>query len=195
MCFKLPEDVTLEKGAMCEPLSVGACMPLGRCWTPPPTKVLILGVGLIGFVTMLAAHAFGSPKVVIADISVERLKVTTELGADATVLVSTDLKVRKEFRFILVSNVRLLTLDWEGWMDANQFLTTVSVFCYCNTYPLSLYLISGQINVKPLITTQFGFSESKVKDASETSAKGGSAINWTFVRSGSVMYRFDTNGY
>ncbi len=109
----------------------------------PPTKVLILGVGLIGFVTMLAAHAFGSPKVVIADISVERLKVTTELGADATVLVSTDLKVRKEFRFILVSNVRLLTLDWEGWMDANQFLTTVSVFCYCNTYPLSLYLISG----------------------------------------------------
>jgi hypothetical protein len=33
---------------------------------------------------MLAAHAFGSPKVVIADISVEQLKVTTELGADAT---------------------------------------------------------------------------------------------------------------
>ncbi|CAK9225027.1 unnamed protein product [Sphagnum jensenii] len=46
---------------------------------------------------MLAAHAFGSPKVVIADISVEQLKVTTELGADATVLVSTDLKVKHAF--------------------------------------------------------------------------------------------------
>ncbi len=145
-----------------------------------PTKGLILGTGPIGFVTMLAAHAFGSPKVVIANISVEQLKATTELGADATVLVSTDLKVRKEFRFMLVSNVRLLTLDWEGWMDANQFLTTVSVFCYCNTYPLSLDLISGQINVKPLITTRFGFSESKVKHAFETSAKGGSAIKVKF---------------
>jgi len=49
-----------------------------------PTKGLILGTGPIGFVTMLAAHAFVSPKVVIADISVEQLKVTTELGADAT---------------------------------------------------------------------------------------------------------------
>jgi D-arabinose 1-dehydrogenase-like Zn-dependent alcohol dehydrogenase len=96
-----------------------ACHPAG---VGPPTKVLILGAGPIGFVTMLAAHAFGSRKVVIADVSVEQLNVTTELGADATVLVSTDLKVRKEFRFILISNVRLLTLDWEGWMDANQFL-------------------------------------------------------------------------
>lgn len=71
-----------------------------RAGVGPPTKVLILGAGPIGFVTMLAAHAFGSPKVVIADISVERLKVTTELGEDATVLVSTDLKVSKEFRLI-----------------------------------------------------------------------------------------------
>jgi len=71
-----------------------ACHPAG---VGPPTKVLILGAGPIGFVTMLAAHAFGSRKVVIADVSVEQLNVTTELGADATVLVSTDLKVKDAF--------------------------------------------------------------------------------------------------
>lgn len=118
-----------------------------RAGVGPSTNVLILGAGPIGFVTMLAAHAFASPEVVIADISVERLKVTTELGADATVLVSTDLKQH-----------------------------------------ISLHLISGQIIVKPLITTRFGFSESKVKDAFGTSAKGGRAIKVMFSFSACFHY-------
>lgn len=89
MCFKLPENVSLEDGAMCEPLSVGvhACQ---RASVGPSTKVLILGAGPIGLVTLLTAKAFGSPKVVIADISVERLKVAQELGADSTITLSTN---------------------------------------------------------------------------------------------------------
>jgi L-iditol 2-dehydrogenase len=89
MCFKLPENVSLEEGAMCEPLSVGvhACQ---RASIGPNTKVLIMGAGPIGLVTLLAAHAFGSPKVVIADISPERLKVAEELGANASVVLSTN---------------------------------------------------------------------------------------------------------
>ena len=93
MCFKLPENVSLEEGAMCEPLSVGvhACQ---RATVGPSTKVLIMGAGPIGLVTLLTAHAFGSPKVVIADISSERLKVAEELGANATVVLSTNDSVR-----------------------------------------------------------------------------------------------------
>jgi threonine dehydrogenase-like Zn-dependent dehydrogenase len=93
MCFKLPENVSLEEGAMCEPLSVGvhACQ---RASIGPNTKVLIMGAGPIGLVTLLAAHAFGSPKVVIADISPERLKVAEELGANASVVLSTNDSVR-----------------------------------------------------------------------------------------------------
>ena len=94
MCFKLPENVTLEEGAMCEPLSVGvhAC---NRASVGPTTKVLILGAGPIGLVTLLTAHAYGSPKVIIADVSAERLKVAKELGANATVLLSTIESVSK----------------------------------------------------------------------------------------------------
>jgi L-iditol 2-dehydrogenase len=78
---------------MCEPLSVGvhACQ---RASIGPNTKVLIMGAGPIGLVTLLAAHAFGSPKVVIADISPERLKVAEELGANASVVLSTNDSVR-----------------------------------------------------------------------------------------------------
>jgi len=89
LCFKLPENVSLEEGAMCEPLSVGvhAC---NRASVGPNTKILILGAGPIGLVTLLAAHAFGSPRVVIADISPERLKVAEDLGANATLVLSTN---------------------------------------------------------------------------------------------------------
>ncbi|KAJ8547618.1 hypothetical protein K7X08_011204 [Anisodus acutangulus] len=67
LCFKLPDNVSLEEGAMCEPLSVSihACR---RANVGRETKLIIIGAGTIGLVTMLAARAFGSPKIVIVDI-------------------------------------------------------------------------------------------------------------------------------
>jgi hypothetical protein len=46
-CFKLPDSVSLEEGAMCEPLSVGihACR---RGGVQPGKSVAILGAGPIG---------------------------------------------------------------------------------------------------------------------------------------------------
>ncbi|KAK4385042.1 Sorbitol dehydrogenase [Sesamum angolense] len=74
LCFKLPDNVSLEEGAMCEPLSVGvhACR---RANVGPETNVLVMGAGPIGLVTMLAARAFGSPRVVIVDVDDHRLSV------------------------------------------------------------------------------------------------------------------------
>mgnify|MGYP003875213627 CR=1 FL=1 len=44
MCFKLPDNVSLEEGAMCEPLSVGvaACR---KANVQPGSRVLIMGAG------------------------------------------------------------------------------------------------------------------------------------------------------
>lgn len=52
-------------------------------------KVLILGAWPIGLVTSLSTHAHGSPKVVIADISKERLQVANNLSTNVTVQLST----------------------------------------------------------------------------------------------------------
>lgn len=84
LCFKLPENVSLEEGAMCEPLSVGvhACR---RANISPETKVLIIGAGPIGLVTMLAARAFGAPKIVMVDVDDLRLSFAKDLGADEIV--------------------------------------------------------------------------------------------------------------
>ncbi|KAG5375198.1 hypothetical protein IGI04_039794 [Brassica rapa subsp. trilocularis] len=141
LCFKLPENVSLEEGAMCEPLSVGvhACR---RAEVGPETNVLVMGAGPIGLVTMLAARAFGVPKIVIVDVDDNRLSVAKQLDREVDV---------------------------------------VGVFRYKNTWPLCLeFLTSGKIDVKPLITHRFGFSQKEVEDAFETSARGSNAIKVMF---------------
>lgn len=57
----------------------------------------------------------------------------------------------------------------------------VGVCRYKNTYPVCLEFLSrGKIDVKPLITHRFGFSQKEVEDAFETSARGGTAIKVMF---------------
>ncbi|XP_077989072.1 sorbitol dehydrogenase-like [Glandiceps talaboti] len=87
-CYKLPDHVTLEEGALLEPLSVGvhACR---RAGITLGSKVLICGAGPIGLVNLLTAKAMGAGEVVITDIDQGRLNVAKELGADHALLVDT----------------------------------------------------------------------------------------------------------
>lgn len=81
-CYKLPPNVSLEEGAMCEPLSVGvhACR---RAGVQPGKKVAIMGAGPIGLVTLLVAKAFGADAVAITDLKPDNLELSKTLGADA----------------------------------------------------------------------------------------------------------------
>ncbi|XP_020572019.1 sorbitol dehydrogenase-like [Phalaenopsis equestris] len=57
----------------------------------------------------------------------------------------------------------------------------VSVFRYKDTWPLCIeFMRSGKIDVKPLITHRFGFSQKEVEEAFEVSARGGNAIKVMF---------------
>ncbi|PRW59528.1 Sorbitol dehydrogenase [Chlorella sorokiniana] len=86
-CYKLPPGLSLEQGAMCEPLSVGvhACR---RGGVQPGKKVAIMGAGPIGLVTLLAAKAFGADSVAITDLKQPNLELAKQLGADATLQTS-----------------------------------------------------------------------------------------------------------
>ena len=80
-CCKLPDHVSCEEGALLEPLSVGvhACR---RAGITMGDKVLILGAGPIGLVSLLVAKAAGASKVAITDLDENRLKMASQLGAD-----------------------------------------------------------------------------------------------------------------
>lgn len=79
-CFKLPENVSLEEGALIEPLSTGIFAA-----RVAPVKmgdtVVITGAGPIGLMNLLAVKAAGAANVIISDMVPERLKVAQEIGA------------------------------------------------------------------------------------------------------------------
>lgn len=85
-CFKLPDHVSNEEGAILEPLSVGvhACR---RAKVTLGSTVLICGAGPIGLVSLLTAKAMGATNICVTDIADNRLKVAKDLGANHTLLV------------------------------------------------------------------------------------------------------------
>ena len=82
-CFKLPENVSLEEGAMVEALAVvvHACR---RVNVHIGEHVLICGAGPVGIMAMVCARAFGATQIFITDINQSRLELAKELGADGT---------------------------------------------------------------------------------------------------------------
>lgn len=87
-CYKLPDHVSLEEGALLEPLSVGvhACR---RSGVTLGSKVLVCGAGPIGLVCLLTAKAMGAATVGITDIAENRLEMAKKLGANFTFKVDT----------------------------------------------------------------------------------------------------------
>ncbi|GFY59373.1 sorbitol dehydrogenase [Trichonephila inaurata madagascariensis] len=85
-CFKLPSNVSLEEGALMEPLSVAvhACR---RALVTAGKTVLICGAGPIGLVNLLTCKAMGATKICITDIFQSRLDVAKKIGASYQVCV------------------------------------------------------------------------------------------------------------
>ncbi|RYX84857.1 NAD(P)-dependent alcohol dehydrogenase [bacterium] len=79
-CFKLPDNVSLEEGAMIEPLSTGIYAA-----RVAPVKmgdtVVITGAGPIGLMNLLACKAAGATNIIISDRVKERLEVALQIGA------------------------------------------------------------------------------------------------------------------
>lgn len=82
-CFKLPESVSLEDGALLEPLAVAvhACQ---RAPIKLGDVVLVCGAGAVGILSMLSARAFGASHVIMTDVLESRLEFAKSLGASET---------------------------------------------------------------------------------------------------------------
>lgn len=83
-CFKLPSHVSLEEGAMIEPLSTGIYAARVAPITMGDT-VIVTGAGPIGLMNVLTAKAAGAANVIISDPVAARLEVANEIGATHTV--------------------------------------------------------------------------------------------------------------
>ncbi|KAI9717009.1 MAG: hypothetical protein M1812_004944 [Candelaria pacifica] len=71
-CYKLPESVSLDLGAVLEPLSV-AINASARANLAPGSTVLVFGAGAVGLLCAAMARVTGASTVVIADIDQGRI--------------------------------------------------------------------------------------------------------------------------
>uniref|UniRef100_A0A1I8HMA2 Sorbitol dehydrogenase n=1 Tax=Macrostomum lignano TaxID=282301 RepID=A0A1I8HMA2_9PLAT len=217
-CFRLPDHVSLEEGALLEPLSVGV-HARRRAGVTLGSRVLICGAGPIGLVNLLTAKAMGADTVILTDINPHRLTVAKEMGADATLIATGSLVSQVCALFngrrpdIVIEctgaeasvglSVRAcrsggcVVLVGLGKPEIVLPIVQASVrevdirgvFRYANCYPDALSLVAqGRVNVKPLITHRFPLSKSV--DAFETAKTGaGNAIKMSAEKNIAVVLR------
>jgi L-iditol 2-dehydrogenase len=84
--IEVPDNMTFEQASFIEPLAVGV-HALRLAPIKPETRLVILGVGTIGLVHLLTAHAWGLKDITVTDTLQSKLDLALELGAKHAVNV------------------------------------------------------------------------------------------------------------
>jgi len=80
--YRLGVNTSMPLGALAEPLAVGVhSVRIAR--VEPGDRVLVLGAGTIGLLTLVAAQEAGAAHIAITDLLPEHLKIAQTLGANA----------------------------------------------------------------------------------------------------------------
>ena len=82
-CYRLPENVSLEEGALIEPLAVGVHI-VRQANVTPGQSVVVMGAGPVGLLCAAVARAFGATKVVQVDIVQSKLDFARSFAATHT---------------------------------------------------------------------------------------------------------------
>lgn len=84
LCFRIPDSMSMEAGAMIEPFAT-AMFAAETAEVKKGDSVLIMGSGCIGLMTLLACRYKGAENVILCDLEDIRLKKAMELGASAVI--------------------------------------------------------------------------------------------------------------
>jgi L-iditol 2-dehydrogenase len=177
--FRMPDSMSYEEGALCEPLSVGiwACR---RAGLEPGDRVLVTGAGPVGLLAAQAARAFGANSVTVTDIADFRLDMARELGFEVervgegtsrdfdvllecsgapTALADGLWRLRTNGRAAMVGMPKQDVTLALSRLNVNE-LTIGLVNRYAHTWPIAIELISsGRVDVSSLVTHRFPLDE------------------------------------
>ncbi|OCA86053.1 galactitol-1-phosphate 5-dehydrogenase [Bacillus sp. FJAT-27225] len=83
-CVRLPENLSLKEAALVEPLTV-AIHGVDRVDVHAGAKVMVLGAGTIGLLTLLTLRAKGVGEIIVVDLNQRKLDLAKKIGADVTI--------------------------------------------------------------------------------------------------------------
>ncbi|CDS09771.1 hypothetical protein LRAMOSA02448 [Lichtheimia ramosa] len=115
LCFKLPDNVSYEEGALVEPLSVGL-YSIERGNVKVGDRVIIFGAGPVGLLCAAAAKAAGAACVMIADIAPSRLKFAASYYTDVQILLDKPSPNEPNIEYARRTATRILE-DYGGYAD------------------------------------------------------------------------------
>lgn len=78
--YKLPDNMSTMEGTLVEPAAVGM-HAAAKAEVRPGKKIVILGAGCIGLMTLQACKALGASEIVVVDVLEKRLDFAKKLGA------------------------------------------------------------------------------------------------------------------
>lgn len=91
LCYKLPGHVSLEEGALMEPMSVAVHI-CRRLEVRMGTNLVVFGAGPVGLLICGVAKALGAGKIVCVDVNEERVKFARGYAATHSFLPKMDEK-------------------------------------------------------------------------------------------------------
>ncbi len=185
--FELPDHVSDDAGALCEPLSVAlwACRKAG---ITVGARVAIAGAGPIGAAVTLVARSAGATEVIVSDPVAARRARLLKIGATAVVDTSTSSLaeaaadadvfvdcsgspaaildgircVRPAGAAVLVGMCPSSEVPFPIAAVQNREIRLTGTFRYANTYPEAIALISsGAIDLEALVDARFSLESSE----------------------------------
>jgi L-iditol 2-dehydrogenase len=185
--YPLPDSVSDEAGALCEPLSVGlwACHKAG---VTVGSRVTVAGAGPIGAVVTLVARSAGASEVVVSDpLEVRRQRL---LAVGATAVVDTNASslaaeaaeadvfidcsgsaaavadgirsLRGAGTAVLVGMCPAAEIQFPVALMQRREVVVTGTFRYANTYPQAIALLtSGAVDLDGLVGARFPLDASE----------------------------------
>ncbi len=80
LTYKLPDNMDTMEGALVEPAAVGMHAAM-EADVKPGKRIVILGAGCIGLMTLQACRVMGATEIVVVDMIEKRLNMAKKLGA------------------------------------------------------------------------------------------------------------------
>ncbi|KAL3958293.1 hypothetical protein ACCO45_006455 [Purpureocillium lilacinum] len=162
-CYKLPDNVSLQEGALVEPLAVGVHI-VKQAAVQPGQSVVVMGAGPVGLLCAAVARAYGASKVVSVDIVQSKLDFARDFAATHTYLS----------RRTSLHAVRVGGTYVQGGMGKSDINFPIMAMCLKEVtakgsfrygpgdYELAVELIaSGKVDVKKLVSAVVPFEQAE----------------------------------